>query len=571
MKILPDFRKFVLYLILLFFITIPVYAKEQINSFDARYLISGDGTVRVEENIEYEFSNVYKHGIFREIPYNYKINGNNYNLAIDVDSVTDFNGNPYKFSVKRNNGVLNIRIGDPDKTITGIHGYRIVYFVRRVVQFEEKEDIFYWNITGNEWKVPILKSIARIYFEHPGIEHIKTECFSGSYGSKAKNCNITTTGNGIRITAENELWAGDGLTVMLHMPVGMVKEPSGIVKIFYFLRDNFYYSYPFITLLIIGFLWYYRGRDPNSKRPLTVRYSPPDDMTPAQAGVLYDERADIIDLTSTIIDLAVRGYLRIEEIKTTKLLFFTDRDYRLVRLDKEAGEKLNDFEIKTLNGLFVGDGKEVLVSELKDRFYRNLDSIKRSLYSSLVRKKYFLSSPERMRYIYKVAGICVIFGGVFLFPSLMGKLMMALSGLIIIVLSRFMPRKTRNGAETYYHLRGFREFINRAEKERIKLLAKEDPTLFERMLPFALVFGLEEKWAEAFSDIFTEPPNWYVSPGYGNTFNSYIFVNEIGRSIGVLNKSLYSSPANSSGGRSISMSGGGFSGGGFGGGGGGSW
>jgi len=294
-------------------------------------------------------------------------------------------------------------------------------------------------------------------------------------------------------------------------------------------------------------------------------------MTPAQAGVLYDERADIIDLTSTIIDLAVRGYLRIEEIKTTKLLFFTDRDYRLVRLDKEAGEKLNDFEIKTLNGLFVGDGKEVLVSELKDRFYRNLDSIKRSLYSSLVRKKYFLSSPERMRYIYKVAGICVIFGGVFLFPSLMGKLMMALSGLIIIVLSRFMPRKTRNGAETYYHLRGFREFINRAEKERIKLLAKEDPTLFERMLPFALVFGLEEKWAEAFSDIFTEPPNWYVSPGYGNAFNSYIFVNEIGRSIGVLNKSLYSSPANSSGGRSISMSGGGFSGGGFGGGGGGSW
>ena len=138
-----------------------------------------------------------------------------------------------------------------------------------------------------------------------------------------------------------------------------------------------------------------------------------------------------------------------------------------------------------------------------------------------------------------------------------------------------MPRKTKRGSFVNHHLLGFREFIEKAERDRIKKLADEDPKIFDRILPFALVFGLEEKWAEVFSDIFTEPPDWYSSNRYGDTFYPHIFINDLGRSISIMNKCFYSSPRNSSGGRSISMGGGlgggGFSGGGFGGGGGGSW
>jgi len=117
-------------------------------------------------------------------------------------------------------------------------------------------------------------------------------------------------------------------------------------------------------------------------------------------------------------------------------------------------------------------------------------------------------------------------------------------------------------------LLGFREFIERAEKERIERLAKDDPTLFDRVLPFALVFGLEDRWAEAFRDMYKDPPSWYSSPYYGDTFSPDIFVSDIGRSLSVMNSSLSSTPKKSGG---SGFGGGGSSGGGFGGGGGGSW
>ena len=132
-----------------------------------------------------------------------------------------------------------------------------------------------------------------------------------------------------------------------------------------------------------------------------------------------------------------------------------------------------------------------------------------------------------------------------------------------------MPRKTKKGAIANNHLLGFREFIEKAEKDRIERLAKDDPTLFDRVLPYALVFGLEDKWANAFGDMYREPPNWYHSTYHGGTFSPRIFVTDVGRSLNVMNSTLSSTPRKSSG--SSGFSGGGSIGGGFGGGGGGSW
>ena len=160
------------------------------------------------------------------------------------------------------------------------------------------------------------------------------------------------------------------------------------------------------------------------------------------------------------------------------------------------------------------------------------------------------------------------------FPFFQYKIVGAICGILFIIFSRFMPRKTRQGSLINNHLKGFREFIDRAETDRIKRLSEEDPKVFDRILPFALVFGLEEKWAKAFDELFIDPPSWYYSPNDGGTFNPHIFINDLGRAIDIMQKSLYSSPRNASGSRGISaggFGGGGFSGGGFGGGGGGSW
>ena len=563
------------FLLLFLFIFIPcltlaLSASEQINSFDIDVYIPNNGIVRVEENIEYQFPDEVRRGIIRKIPYKYKLGQNNYNLRIEVINVTDFEGNSYKYNVKKKNGYVEIKIGDPDITVTGVKEYRIEYFVKKAIREIEAYDEFYWNVTGTEWDLPILSSSAHIYFEADIPDELKMDCFTGRYGSTEKNCTYNSSPDSVVYSSNGELNPYQGLTIVLKFPPGLIKGPSKLDQWFWFIRDNLIYTVPFFTLLILYFIWHKFGRDPYKNMPIAVSYEPPPDLTPAEAGALFDEKADMIDLTSTVIDLAVRGYLRIEEIETIKFLFLSLSDYKIIKLNKTT-ENLMPHEIKIFEGLFSSDQTDVLISDLKNKYYKHLESIKNSIYHQLVDKNYFLSNPDRIRTTYKAVGMIIIFSALFILPDLLPKLIFAFSGFMVVYFSKYMPRKTRKGVTVNHHLLGFREFIERAEKDRIKLLVEEDPAIFDRVLPYALVFGLEEKWAEAFSGMFTEPPNWYSSNSYSGGFSPHIFVNDIGRSISIMNKSFNSSPRNSSGSRSISMGGGGFSGGGFGGGGGGSW
>jgi uncharacterized membrane protein len=299
-----------------------------------------------------------------------------------------------------------------------------------------------------------------------------------------------------------------------------------------------------------------------------VRYEPPVDITPAEAGTLMDESADILDVTSTVIDLAVRGFLKIEEIESTRFIFFSDRDYKLIKLKDPGENELKTHESEVFSGLFGAGKGMVMISELKDNFYKVLPPIKKALYQELISSRYFSSNPENIRGIFKWIGIGIIVVSMFLFQFWGVKLSIVLSGLFVLIFSRFMPRKTKKGSLAKEELLGFREFIERAEKDRIEKLAKDDPTLFDRVLPYALVFNLGDRWADAFKDIYTSPPSWYYSPRYGDAFAPRIFLADLGRSLSVMNSSFASSPKKSGG---SGFGGGGFSGGGFGGGGGRSW
>lgn len=540
---------------------------EEIRNFHSEIFINRDGTIDVREDIEYDFQYAERHGIYRDIPYNYDFGYKRYSIRLDVTDVTDFNGTPYKYEASSGGGYIHIRIGDPDSTVTGVHGYRIEYRVRGAIAFFEDHDELYWNVTGDEWRVPIMRADADVFFEVETKEGVDAECYTGGRGSKAQDCNHKISAGSVSFLAKNPLWAGQGLTVVIGMPKGLIEEPSATTKAIWFLSDNWYFGLPFLTFFVVAYIWSSRGRDPEGRGVITVRYEPPRNLTPAEAGTLVDERADILDITSTIIDLAVRGYLRIEEIESTKFYFFTDRDYRLVRTKEPAPGELKPHEEKIFSGIFKGKEK-VLVSDLRDKFYTELPSIKKSLYGELTGKKYFPADPEKVKGIYKWIGIIILILSFVLFSNFLLKLSIALSGLIILVSSRYMPRKTKEGTLLNEELLGFREFIDRAEKDRIEALAKNDPTLFDRILPFALVFGLEDKWADAFRDMYREPPSWYSSPSYRSSFSPNTFVSDLGRSLGVMSSSMSSTPRKSGG---SGLGGGGSSGGGFGGGGGGSW
>jgi len=542
---------------------------EEIRDFHTEILINRNSSISVQEDIEYDFGYELRHGIFREIPYKYEVGIRNYSLRIDVRRVADFKDNPYKYGVRREGGYVVVKIGDPDKEITGVHGYKIEYFVDGAVIFFEDHDELYWNVTGNEWKIPIKKASAKVYFEEDIPEGVKATCYTGYFRSKSQDCRFTITPSGVEFFASESFNPGEGLTIVLGLPKGILKEPSSLKKAFWFVSDNWFFSLPFLTLFFISYFWYTRGRDPEGKGVVAVQYEPPKDLTPAEAGTLLDERADIVDITSTVIDLAVRGYIKIQEVESTKLFFFSDRDYKLKKIKEPAGNGLKAHEREIITGIF-GSKEEVMISDLKNKFYTRLHSIKESLYRELVSGGYFSSNPEKIRNVFKWLGIAIIAVSFFFLPHWGMKLSFVMSGILILAFSRFMPKKTKKGSLAKESVLGFREFIERAEKDRLERLAKDDPTLFDRVLPYALVFGLGDRWAEAFQDMYTKPPSWYHSPRYGNSFSPRIFVDDLGRSLSVMNSTLASTPSRSGGAGGSGFSGG-SSGGGFGGGGGGSW
>ncbi len=221
---------------------------------------------------------------------------------------------------------------------------------------------------------------------------------------------------------------------------------------------------------------------------------------------------------------------------------------------------------------------------MKNKFYTNIESLKTTLYSDLVEKKYFLRSPEKVRTYYMVAAAVVaavaIPAAIFLTRALFAagsftsvtsfKCALAglLAGLPVFAFARVMPAKTRAGASVYMDILGFQEFMNRAEKDRLERMGDKD--LFSRFLPYAIALNVADNWSKAFEGIYQNPPDWYVSPGGFRTFSPHTFSHSMNSMTSSLGSAMFSSPRGSgiSGGGS---GGGGFSGGGFGGGGGGSW
>ncbi len=547
-------------------LSLPTHS-EEIQNFYSDIYIKKDGTINVEENIEYDFEAARRHGIYRDIPLRYDYGYKKYGIKLDVEDVTDFKDVPYIYNVSKSGGWANIRIGDPDSTVSGVHGYRIKYSVRGAVTFFEDHDELYWNVTGEQWRVPIQNAGANVYFDEDILDGVKTSCYTGAVGSENQDCNSEINNAGVKFKALNSLGGGEGLTIVVGIPKGIIEEPSSLSKSLWFISDNWYFGLPFLTFFTLLYFWKTRGKDPEGRGVIAVKYEPPEDLSPAEAGTLIDERANIMDITSTIIDLAVRGFLKIEETQSTTFFFFTDRDYKLIKTENSNEEELKPYEQKVLSGIFKGK-ESIMVSELRNKFYTELPGIKKALYMELINKSYFPTNPENVRRIYKWVGIGAMILGFFLIGIFPLGFSIGLSGLLILIFSRYMPRKTKKGSLKNEELLGFREFIERAEKDRIYRLAKEDPTLFDRVLPYALVFGLEDKWASAFKDMYKEPPDWYHSSNYGSSFSPNIFVSDIGRSLGVMNSTLASTPRRSGG---SGLSGGGSSGGGFGGGGGSSW
>jgi hypothetical protein len=338
---------------------------------------------------------------------------------------------------------------------------------------------------------------------------------------------------------------------------------------------------PVVTFLGMFVLWWWKGRDPDPGVSVAPMYDPPPGISPAEAGTLLDDSIHPRDITSTIVDLAVRGYIKIEETED-KTLVFTNKDYifHLLKPREQWGADLVPHERVMLENVFAA-GPDTRLSSLKNRFYTAVPVIRQDIMAALKNKGIYLLDPDSANGYSVVAAIAIVavFGILqylgwanFFNSALLLVVCVPLSALMFWLFARVMSAKTLKGARTQVAVLGFQEFMNRVDADRLKVMP---PTTFEKFLPYAMALGVEHHWAQAFAGIVKDPPQWYVGPGgYVGGFNPIFFSSSMHSMASDMHQVFVSAPRSSSSGSGFGGGGGGgggFSGGGFGGGGGGAF
>lgn len=549
-----------------------------IQDFHADVMVMEDASISVTETIQPRFTGSWN-GIYRKIPVDYYTpQGFGFKLLLELQSITDENGNGLKYESSREGKYQKYKIWVPgalDATRTVV----IRYTVPNGLRFFEDHDELYWNITGDEWEVPIESVSAKVSLPTKA-EGIRAVVFTGGYGSTEHAADIKTLGSTVEFQTTRPLNFREGLTVAVAWDPGVVHRPTFLQKTALFLRANLLFLVPLFALIGMYWLWSSRGRDPRL-RPIAAQYEPPEQMTPAEAGALVDNSADMSDITATIVDLAVRGYILIEEQADTGLLAsgltalgIKRKEYLFVLRKKSAEwSGLQSHETELLNALFEGGLREsVSTSELENTFYKNLPTISSRIFDLLLARRFYAARPDKVKQGY--VGAAVLIGFFAVFGGVMGqKLGWApvgtiaaglLTAVIVGAFGVFMPARTFSGARALEGVLGFEEFLNRVESDRFARVVKT-PEMFEKFLPYAMALRVEKNWARAFADIYREPPEWYHGGGF-TTFNAALFASSLSSMSTQAASAMSSSPRSSGG---SGFGGGGGSGGGGGGGGGG--
>lgn len=565
-----------------------------IERFHSEIVVRPDASIRVVETIDVDFGPLEKHGIFREIPVRYRYDDERDRVyELRAVSITDATGKPWPYERSERGANVAFKIGDPDRTISGRHTYRIAYEVRGALNAFADHDELFWNVNG-EWPVRSARVEASARLERGTLG--RTTCFQGGAGSASECAKTVAEGGRALFSATRPLGEDEQLTIVVSFPKGAVNEPVPIlVRAVRGPEDWFRVSAGTLggavgtfALGTAGILawWMRAGRDrrflkryyldPTTEErqgglfegdTIVAEYEPPELLRPAEVGLVLDERADTKDLTATIVQLAVRGHLVIEEIPAQGL--FGKKDW-ILRKRSAPKDELAPYERRILDGLF-DDGDEAKLSELKGTFHSTLWEAQKELYRSAVERRWFPADPFWTRVRWQVAGFVTALMGGFATIALGALLGWGLIGigLVLVGLAMFpaagaMPSRSAHGRELLLRILGFKRYMDTAETERQRFAEREN--IFAAYLPYAIVFGSVTKWARAFSGIDAQraTAGWYVGPAVTDLG---AFSSDLAGFTSTVSSAISSTPA-SSGSSGFS---GGSAGGGGGGGGGGSW
>ncbi|GAA2426552.1 DUF2207 domain-containing protein [Actinomadura vinacea] len=414
--------------------------------------------------------------------------------------------------------------------LTGRRTVVLDYEVRGLVAPMGPVEELRWTAVGG-WDVPVNE--ARVTVDG-GAMIRNVNCFAGPLDS-AIGCTqfYTNHTHTQAVFSQQQMLSGEYLTVVVGLPSGAtggrpIQERRHTVATAFSVNGVTGAALLGLLALLaggIGALYLLRGRDARvvgrkaaegDHAPVAgSEFEPPDGVRPGQIGTLIDERADVIDVTATIVDLAVRGYLMIEEEDRA----VTGRlDWALRKLDRQAPEDLLKYERLLLEALFTGpDGaprESVKLSELGGTFATQLDRVRSAMYDDVVEQGWFARRPDTVRSRWTIAGMVLTALGVAGTVALALTTDLALVGLAVIIAGaalayggQYMPAKTARGSTVLAHTIGFRAFLERGElPEGAGALTSDGAgprqriALFSRFLPYAVVFGAVPKWAQTVED-----------------------------------------------------------------------
>lgn len=611
---------------------------EHIRSFDAVYELGDDGSVVITETIVYDFGFGVRRGIFRDIAVSQRYDDTYDRLyPFTLIGVTGSSGTPTDVKLEQVDDVQRIRIGNPDIDITGAHTYVISYRLDGVLNEPNGPELF-WNAIA-DWTVPIVE--ASVTVEGPAA--VAATCFAGTAGSSS-TCSAVSIEGGATRFEQSGLFAYEGLSVVVGWPAGSIDVPPPVLEERWSLGRAFTPDPEKLGLggvvalagvgLVVANAWR-RGRDRRAagsvvdmafatpgveERPVplwgredaTIEFAPPENIRPGQLGVLHDEVAHTVDVSATIIDLAVRGYLRIDRLPKAdfslgrlfqggkgsieepsddhRLVFLGADRHRLLGYERLVLEELEDFAEDGVpayeSGAHIPDhlihvpptgGRPWLhVSELSTKFASEMKAIKKALYDDAVSEGWFADRPDKVRSRWIALGLLALVVGIGLFVLAVAAtnwawaaLPLPFVGLLLLITSRFMPRRTPLGTGMDHRVGGFRRFIVESEAHRAEFA--ERAHIFSEYLPYAMVFGAVDQWAKTFDDLgldVSSAGGWYTGGMmYGTPFRAAAFASAVDGFATTAATTMVATPGGS-GGSGFS---GGSVGGGGGGGGGGSW
>lgn len=595
------------------------------NRFDVNVTVEENHVFHVAESISVDFKQA-KHGIYRYIPY-----------EPGIYSVGNFQveGDKFQVETQNDNGVSQkvLRVGDADKTLKGRHTYRISYDIIGFEDDSTAKDYFSLDLLPIDWETDIKASHIELKFPKP-VDADSFQIYSGNYGFDENFYGIEAdynVRNRVVTIDTTDMMRGVGLTLNTELPQGYWVGAAS--------RD--WMVKPLMAVLIglpllMAVLWFIFGRDPKVVK--TVEFYPPEGMTPAEIGYIIDGTVDTKDITSLIIYFASKGWLSIHEYESDKFelikqseidrsektfsktifnsLFIESDRVKLTNLPEAFGEMFMAAKsqlrgsFRRENALFTSSSRlcrgigmvlmflpaaaAILIGALISFNY--VYTIMLLPTSVLLAVGLFMVivtfdkketySKVKVTVMMLIAFALILTGSALAGATLAVAVnMMTMAFLVIAsMLTTFifvllMNKRTEQSAKWQGQILGFRDFIERAELEKLNLLVEENPEYFYNIMPYAYVMGLSDKWAENFQNIAMSKPGWYSGYDSGNTmFNTFWYMHMFNHCTRTFAGSTMTSIAGGmdvggggSSGIGGGFGGGGFTGGGFGGGGGGAW